>query len=216
MMQRNIKHDRWLALGLLLITVLAAYLLFVYPWLTRPLGQVQDDIDQLRQRELHLRMQLLQLPQITQRLQQVRADVAKQEDFLPESSAELASVGLVERLERTVSAASPGNRGCTIANRSPMQPESRSRFIRVAVQVRLRCGTPELAEILYNLESSSPSLFVDGLNVMAQRYQLSQNESGNGLDVAFELAGYLRPGASTLAPVADPAASSPPGDADAG
>jgi len=50
---------------------------------------------------------------------------------------------------------------------------------------------------------------VDNLNVMAQRYQLSPTESGNGLDIAFELAGYLRPGA-TAAPLnseATPAAA---------
>ncbi|MEE7548925.1 general secretion pathway protein GspM, partial [Xanthomonas sp. Kuri4-1] len=120
--------------------------------------------------------------------------------FLGEASAELASAALVQRLERAVVEASPGNRSCAISNRSPLQPDSKGRFVRVAVQVRLRCGTPELASVLHSLESGTPRLFVDNVNVMAQRYQLSPNESGSGLDVAFELAGYLRPGSGDTPP----------------
>ncbi|MCD7100009.1 type II secretion system protein GspM [Stenotrophomonas sp. MMGLT7] len=194
------ERDRWLALGVLLALLALAYLLLVHPWFTVPLRAAEAQIQAQRERELRVRTQLQQAPQVAQRLQQAQAALAARPGFLPEPSAELASAGLVQRLEAAVSQASPGNRSCAISNRSPLAADTRERFVRVAVQVRLRCGTPELAQVLYTLESGSPRLFVDNLNVMAQRFQLSPGESGSGLDVAFELAGFLRPGA-----VADPA-----------
>ncbi|MCW0371855.1 type II secretion system protein GspM [Xanthomonas sacchari] len=209
------KRDRWLALGLLLAALALGYLVLVHPWWTVPMREVDAQIQELQQRELRVRMQLQQAPQVAQRLQQAQRDLATRPGFLRETSAELASAGLVQRLESAVATASPGNRSCAISNRSPLAADNRSdRFTRVAVQVRLRCGTPELAAVLHALESGTPALFIDNLNVMAQRYQLSPGESGNGLDVAFELAGYLRPNAMPAPPAAsagsDPSAATAP------
>ncbi|MBO9826644.1 type II secretion system protein M [Xanthomonas sp. A2111] len=209
------KRDRWLALGLLLAALALGYLVLVHPWWTVPMREVDAQIQELQQRELRVRMQLQQAPQVAQRLQHAQRELATRPGFLRETSAELASAGLVQRLESAVATASPGNRSCAISNRSPLAADNRSdRFTRVAVQVRLRCGTPELAAVLHALESGTPALFIDNLNVMAQRYQLSPGESGNGLDVAFELAGYLRPNAMPAPPAAsagpDPSAAAAP------
>lgn len=193
------RRDRWLALALLLAALGLGYLLLVHPWWTRPLMAVDAEIETLRERELRVRTQLQQAPQVAERLQQARQELAARPGFLPQASAELASSALVQRLEQAVLEASPENRSCAISNRSPLPADNSERFTRVAVQVRLRCGTPELAAVLHALESGSPRLFVRNLNVMAQRFQLSPNESGNGLDVAFELAGYLQPGAIATA-----------------
>lgn len=205
MLQQPSKKERWFALGILVSVLVIGYFSFVYPWFTRPLYSVEKEIDGLRDRQLRIRMQIAQAPEVARMLKRAQTSFASESGFLTERSAELASVGLVERLEHTVAVASPNNRGCTITNRSPLQPEISSGYIRVAVQVRLRCGTPELVEILYSLENRKPSLFVDNLNIMAQRYQLSPNDTGNGLDVAFELAGYLHPNQPTA-----PASTAPP------
>jgi general secretion pathway protein M len=205
---RSVRRDRWLALGLLLAALALAYAVLVHPLFSVPLLAAQQDLQGLRERELRVRTQVAQAPEVAQRLRAAQAALAARPGFLPEASVELASAALVQRLEAAVQAASPGNRSCAVSNRSPLGTDARpgERYPRVAVQVRLRCGTPELATLLHALESGSPRLFVDNLNVMAQRYQLSPGESGSGLDVAFELAGYLRPGA-LAAPPAPPADS---------
>jgi general secretion pathway protein M len=209
-MAPRVDRDRWLALGLLLGGLALAYLLLVHPWFTQPLLGMEDNLQELRERDLRVRAQIAQAPQVTQRLQQARELLQARPGFMSEGSAELASAALVQRLEHAVAEASPGNRSCAISNRSPLPADTKGRFTRVAVQVRLRCGTPELSTVLYALESGTPRLFVDNLNVMAQRYQLSPNESGNGLDVAFELAGYLRPSVAAAPPLPPP-----PGGGDA-
>ena len=196
------RRDRWLALALLIAVLGMAYLLLVHPWWTQPMQAIDQDITALQQREARVRAQLRQAPQIAQQLQQAQQVFASRPGFLPQSSVELASSALVQQLEEAVLAASPENRSCAISNRSPLPADHNERFVRVAVQVRLRCGTPELATLLYRLESGSPRVFVNNLNLLAQRFQLSQTESGSGLDVTFELAGYLRPAAGT-APASD-------------
>jgi general secretion pathway protein M len=196
------KRDRWLALGLLAAALALAYGVLIHPWFTVPLGEVEDRIDTARERELRLRMQIKQAPQVQQRLQQARTALARTPGFLTERNPELATAALVQRLEAVVAQASPGKRACEITNRSPLQEATRENYPRVTVQVRLRCGTPELANVLHALEGGTPRLFVGNLNVLAQRVFFGPGQSGaqGGLDVSFDLYGYMPPGVSATAP----------------
>ena len=201
-MPPRIERDRWLALGLLLGALALAYLLFVHPWWTAPMLATNQRIDELQQRELRARMQLKQAPDIARALARAQQLETRSPGFLPEGSAELATAGLVQRLETVVAQASPGNRACAITNRSPLAETRQERFQRVTVQVRLRCGNAELAAALHALESESPRLFVDNLNILAQRYFFLPGQGGRsgGLDVSFDLYGYLRPSTQARRP----------------
>jgi len=211
MASANVDRERWLALALLLAALGVAYLLLVHPWWTAPILQVNAELDESRGRELRVRTQLQQAPEIEKQLAAASAQLAQRPGFLAESSAELATAGLVKRLETVVLAASPGNRSCAINNRSPMpQAASNEPFAAVVVQVRLQCGTPELAAVLHALESGTPRLFIDNLNVLTLNYAFQSATGGttnNGLDVSFDLYGYLRPlaGASVATDTAAPA-----------
>lgn len=206
-------RDRWLALGILAGALLLAYLVLVHPWWTVPMRDLGERIAGLQERDLRVRMELSQAPQVKQRLEEVQAQAARVPGFMAEPSLELATAALVQRLETAVVEASPGNRSCAITNRSPMTDPRQDRFRRAVVQVRLRCGNPELAAVLHSLESGSPRLFVDNLNVLVQRYFFaggSQGGQGAGLDVTFDLYGYLQP-----QPGAAPASATTRGAGDA-
>ena len=194
-------RDRWLALGLLLLALAVAYALLVHPWWTVPMREAGQRIEELRQRDLRVRTQLRQAPEVQRGLAAARTLAAQQPGFLDESSAELATAGLVKRLEAVVAEASPGNRSCAIQNRSPLPAGTTERFRRVAVNVRLLCGTPQLAAVLHALESGSPRLFVDNLNITAQRFYFTpeQAPTSGGLDVSFDLYGYVSPPAGGAA-----------------
>jgi general secretion pathway protein M len=197
MPMRLVERDRWLALGLLLLVLALAYAVLLHPWWTVPMLEVNQRIDTLQQRELRLRLQLQQAPQVQQRLDQLTEQQARSPGFLSEASAELATASLIQRLETVVAEASPGNRSCAITNRSPLEPNTRESYTRVTVQARLRCGNPELAAVLYSLENGSPRLFIGNLNVLAQRMYFAPGSGANtgegGLDVSFDLYGYLPP-----------------------
>lgn len=203
------RRDRWLALALLLAVIALAYLVLVHPWFTRPLLAINTDISDLQERDQRVQAQLQQRGAVARGLQQALAALAGRPGFLREATAESAAAALSSRLQDAVASASPGNRSCTISNRSPLQDTSADAvFPKVALQVRLRCGIPEMAAVLYTLETGSPRLFVNNLNLLAQRFQQSPNETGTGLDVSFELVGYLQPGGA-----ADPVAPAPTGAA---
>lgn len=187
-------RDRWLALAILAGLLALAYLLLVHPWWTAPMLQVNAEIDALQQRDLRARMELRQAPAVRQRLEEVRASTANVPGFMAEANVQLATAALVQRLESAVLEASPGNRSCAITNRTPLTDARQERFPRAAVQVRLNCGNAELSAVLHSLESGSPRLFVDNLNILPLRYQFTGNQtSGGGLDVSFDLYGYLQP-----------------------
>ncbi|MFT3755849.1 MAG: type II secretion system protein GspM [Pseudoxanthomonas sp.] len=200
------ERERWLALGLLLLALAAVYALLIHPWWTLPMYEASQRVEQLSERGLRIRSQLQQGPEVQRRLAEAGALAAQHPGFLAEPSAELATAGLVKRLEAVVAEASPGNRSCAIQNRSP-QPQTGGaleRFQRVTVNVRLLCGAPQLATVLRALEGGEPQLFIDDLDMLTQRYSfLGQASGGNsGLLVNFNLSGYLQPSASVAA-VAD-------------
>ncbi|GAB3378968.1 type II secretion system protein GspM [Lysobacter fragariae] len=199
MQQPVSKRDRWLALGLLVAALALAYAVLVHPWWTVPMQETNERIQTLRERELRLRMQLKQSPQVQRQLEHARQELARVPGFLPERSAELATASLVQRLETVVAQASPGKRSCEISNRSPLQENTRDAYAKVTVQVRLRCGTPELASVLHALEGGTPRLFVGNLNVLGQRVFFNPGDSGaqGGLDISFDLYGYLQPSATS-------------------
>lgn len=190
-------RDRWLAAGLLLAVLLLVYAVFVHPWWTAPMLQLNERIEALQQRDQRIRAELKQAPEVARRLAEATRRQATTPGFLPEGNAELATAGLIQRLEQVVGEASPGNRSCAITNRSPLAGQrSPERFTRVVVQVRLRCGNAELAQVLHSLESGAPRLFVDNLNILAQRMYFApgvRNPGEGGLDVSFDLYGYLTP-----------------------
>lgn len=195
-------RDRWLALVILAGVLLLAYLVLVHPWWTVPMHALDARITTLQERDLRVRTELAQAPQVRQRLVEVQEQAQGIPGFMTERSPELAVAALVQRLETAVAEASPGNRSCAIANRSPMTEPGQQRFPRAVVQVRLRCGNPELAAVLHSLESGAPRLFVDNLNVLVQRYFFGAGQGGQGagLDVTFDLYGYLQPLPAAAAP----------------
>ena len=193
----RVDRDRWLALALLLGVVALLYLLLVHPLFTAPLRAADARIEDLQSRDARARSLLAQRPLIDQRLAELGAQGGTA-GFLPEPTAELATAALVQQLERVVSEASPGNQGCAIVNRAPEEGglQAAERYRRVTVQVRLRCGNAETLTVLHMLESARPYLFIDLLSITAQRFfaipGANQPQEG-GLDVNFQLYGYLLP-----------------------
>ena len=190
------ERNRWLALALLLAALGVAYLLLVHPWFTQPLREADARIADLQSRDARVQSLLRQGPEIQMRLQELDAG-GSAAGFLLEPTSELATASLIQQLERVVLEVTPGNRGCAITNRAPLSGEPPpGRYRRVTVQVRLRCGNAETLAILHALESARPYLFVDVVNIAAQRYFAIPGNNlpqEGGLDVSFDLYGYLRP-----------------------
>jgi len=197
------RQDRWRALGLLLGVLALAYVALIHPWWSVPMLQLGDEIAALKQRAARIEARLAQAAEIQAALAQLEAGDANAPGFMPEASVQLATAALVQRLETTVRSASPGNHRCAVMNRTPLVDPHTERFPRVAVAVRLSCANAELGVVLHALESGTPRLFVDKLSIIARRGAGPGSHRGGGVDVSFELSGYLLPPARPPGAVAD-------------
>lgn len=187
------SRDRWLALALLIVACSMLYFWVIEPVWVRPLVRANSELADARRREQAVQMQLAQADEVRVLLQRASLEATKYPGFLPEATPEQGVAGLVRRLEMVVAEASPGNASCLITNRSPLPVGDDGRFPRVSMQIRMRCGMTELAKVLYALESQSPRTYIDNLTVLSQRGPLGQPGSAGGLDIRFELSGYLLP-----------------------
>lgn len=191
--------DRWRVFGGVFLALLLAYLLLVHWWFTAPMLAMGGEIESMRDQEQALLGEVAQRPQLLKALADVRRFEASNPGFLPEASRELASAGLVLRLQQVVANASPNPNACQITAQTPTDMPTQEPFARVMVQVRLRCGMGELAAVLHALESGSPQLFIDNLDLLSRRsYLANVSEGAGGLDISFDLYGYLKsaPGGS--------------------
>ena len=191
-MQPIATAERWRILGGAFIALLLLYLVLVHWWFTAPMLTMGSQIAGMQQEELALRAEIAQRSQLQLKLAQVRQFEASNPGFLPESNRELASAGLVQRLQQVV-ASSPNPGSCQITAQTPTDMPTQEPFPRVMVQVRLRCGMAEFAAVLHALESGSPQLFIDNLDMLSRRTYLTPGGDGGGsLDISFDLYGYLK------------------------
>jgi len=184
--------ERGRALGAALAVLLVAYLVLLHWWFTAPMLRMGGEIEDMREQEVSLRAEAAQRPQLEARLAQVRAFESGNPGFLPEANKELASAGLVQRLQQVVASASPNPNACQISAQTPTDMPSKEPFPRVMVNVRLRCGMTELGAVLHSLEGGSPQLFIDNLDLLSRKSYLSTTDTGGAIDVTFDLYGYLK------------------------
>jgi general secretion pathway protein M len=184
--------DRLKLLGGLALAAVLAYFVLLHWWWTAPMLAMGDEIAQLRDQELALREEIAQRPVLEGELARVREFELGNPGFLPETNRQLATAALVQRLEAVIAQASPQPGRCQITARTPTESRVEEPFVRATVQVRLRCGMAELGAVLHALESGSPQLFVDNLDLLSRRSYLAAGPEGGGVDISFDLYGYLK------------------------
>jgi general secretion pathway protein M len=182
-MRRSLERFRpllWLGIAMVL-----GYGLLVHWWWTAPMLALGDQIAEVRDEELGLRMEGEQIPQLQARLAEVRAAEAANPGFLAEPNKDLATAALVQRLESEVRRVAPNPLACEITSRTPLEAQSSDPYPRVTM----------LGALLHGLESGSPQLFIDNLafNSMAAYFGAGQGATDSRVDAVFDLYGYLRP-----------------------
>lgn len=213
-MSARTRSERWLALGLLLAVLCLVYLVGLHWWWTAPHMALNGRVAELREQELRLRMHASQMPQLRERIEGLREKQDAATGFLREGNAELATAGLIQRLEQVMQQVVPDRQRCLLTGRTPAGGTGQDRFPRITIQVRLRCGMEDMARVLHALESGQPELFVDNLLVSARqtgrRRGLGPSE-GAELEVAFDLYGFLGGRAASQPPPGNGAMPPPPG-----
>ena len=179
--------ERLKLLGGAALAVVLAYFVLLHWWWTAPMLAMGDEIAELRDQELALREEIAQRPVLESELARVREFEQGNPGFLPETNRQLATAALVQRLEAVIAEASPQPGRCQITARTPTESRVEEPFVRATVQVRLRCGMAELGAVLHALESGSPQLFVDNVDLLARRSYLGSGQEDGGKMAPFRL-----------------------------
>ena len=128
--------------------------------------------------------------QLIAKIQQDRSVTAQ---YLPQSTPALAAAELQQRLKTMVEAA-----GGTLQSIQALPPGEESDAVKVTISAVMNGDTNSLQKVLYSLESQTPLLFVDNLEVSARmiRPRLPNGRYATytrmQLNTQFEVSGYLR------------------------
>ena len=129
------------------------------------------------------------IQQLIARIQQDRGVTAQ---YLSQSAPALAAAELQQRVKAVVEAA-----GGTLRSTQALPPVEEGNAVKVTVSVAMTGDTGSLRKILYDLESQTPLLFVDNLEVTARetRPRLPDGRVASytrvQLNAQFEVSGYL-------------------------
>jgi general secretion pathway protein M len=189
------ENSRFLALTLLGVALLLGYLGGVHWWFTARHLDLAAEIGDLREREARYRGVTNTRAEVEARLAEVRQYEAGNPAFLTETDYDSAAAGLTTRLKQVVSAHAIDAQSCQIVmNQYSPRSTEKELFERAGIRVRLRCSLEEFTPMLHDLESGSPMLFVDEVQIWKQTgYRApGSNQVSSYLDVQFTLSGYMR------------------------
>lgn len=183
------RERRIVAVGLLLALLLVVLMLVVVPtfqWFYQARESVADTHFRLER----LQSAAAQLPQLREEVRALEAALDRQDLTQREASESLASAALQQRVSAIIE--DQGGNAQSTRVRSAVEEDG---LQRIGLRIELEAETAALAGILVALESARPLLFVDRVNVRAQR----QRDRGRQYayqgrtEVTLEVSAYWRP-----------------------
>jgi general secretion pathway protein M len=195
------ERGRFMAVALLVAVLAISYFGGVHWWFTARHLEIGAEMADLREQEARFRRIADERTSVEARLAEVRQFEAGNPAFLAEGDFDSAAAGLTQRLKQIVAEHARDAQSCQIIMNQYSRPTEKELFERASIRVRLRCSLEEFAPILYDLESGSPMLFVDELQVWKQTGYRAPGSSQvtSYLDVQFTLSGYMRKRAAAAA-----------------
>ncbi|MFO1420116.1 MAG: type II secretion system protein GspM [Candidatus Competibacteraceae bacterium] len=184
--------QRLAALLLLALVVGGAFFLLVDQGLLGSYRYYQTQVEQLQGRLEQLQRMAASREPIQQLIARIEQDRGVAAQYLPQSAPALAAADLQQRVKAVVEAA-----GGTLRSTQALPPVEEGSIVKVTVSATLTGDTDSLRKVLYDLESQTPLLFVDNLEVAARetRPRLSGGKLASytrvQLSAQFEVSGYL-------------------------
>ena len=128
---------------------------------------------------------------LQERLGQIRGSKSDADLFLDQSSFDEAAAAMSGNLG--VMVRTKADDSCQIVSRQPVRPRVHERFQKVTVNVRMRCDAEDFVEVLYLMETATPLMLVDDLNIIQPRARRTRGVKAQGaLDIRFNVSGYLK------------------------
>lgn len=194
MLARGSLLSRTLALLLLAAAILAGYRLVAAPLLAS-YGEADQAIERNRELLQRYRRLAAERPTLAELVGEQEALLADAAGYLVGPSDALAGAELQNRVKELVEAAEGVLRSTQSLRGNDQDDAAPAR--RVMVRVRFTVDIEGLAEVLYELETGEPYLFVEEVTIRElreRRRRRNQPEPKPMLDISLDVYGYLREG----------------------
>ncbi len=189
-MRISTVQQRWLAVGLLVTVVLIISIIIINPLVSKGM--------ELHEAKKSLVLRLQQYERILAKKDAFVASMAKinqqhnlQGYFNSQKTDALASAEMQEFIKKTIVDA-----GGQLSSTQALPVSIEDKFSRITVRVRMRGNTEVLRSVLYRIETFTPFIIINQLDIRPMRGRRNrttrQIEPSNELNVNFQAVSFMR------------------------
>lgn len=189
-MTNEISYQRWLALGLLVLVVLIVIFVAVVPLVSTGIEYHEQ------KKELTFRLQrakqiVARKDGVVENIERIKQQYQRQNYFSTRDTVALASADLQRFIKSAISQA-----GGQLTSTQVLPSSSKNGFNRITVKVRMTGDIEFLRSVLHEIESSTPVMIVNQIDVRPVRGQRNRKtrkiEPSNKLNVNFQAVSFMR------------------------
>ncbi len=186
----DLQIQRWLAVGLLLVFVMLFIFTLVLPLLRAGI--------EYRETKADLAFRLQRYKKIAARKDLVLADInqikqqyQQQQYFSTHDTVALASADLQKKIKTAVA-----NSGAQLTSTQVLPSKNENNLNQVIIKVRMSGNIEQLRNIIYLLETSTPLVILDQIDIRPVRGKRNRKtrkiEKSNQLNINFQAVSFMR------------------------
>ena len=189
-LSNNPQTQRWLAVGLLVIVLLMVSLILFVPIISKGL-ELNENKENLAFTLKKYENILAGKEAIVSNIEAIKQQHETQGYFNNQGTSALASAQMQEFIKQTIVQA-----GGQLSSTQVLPPTTRDKFNRITVSVRMTGKIDVLRSVLYKLETATPLLAIEQLDIRPMRSVRNrvtrQIEPSNELNINFQAIGFMR------------------------
>jgi len=186
----NDKQQRWLAIGLLLATVMSIALLIFMPWYNS-LTKTLEDIDEQVFRDKRYQRVIASREEVLTEIEQGRKEINSLGYFSVQTKPSLAAAELQKRLKEMVQ-----NADGEISSTQVLPNKDEDGLLRITVKVKLTGDMEMLRALLFEIDVEKPLMMIENLTIVPapkkRNRKTRKREQTGKVVVTLEVSSYIR------------------------
>ncbi|MGR8941132.1 MAG: type II secretion system protein GspM [Gammaproteobacteria bacterium] len=189
-MKQNKKMERWLAVGLLAAAIALLAALTVIPAINKVI-ELNGEEDSLALKLKKYERILSRKGAVTESVEAVNEQIQQQGYFSSQQTEALASADMQEFIKKAIVDA-----GGKLSSTQALPVKSKDNFSLLTVSVRMTGNIEVLRSVLHQLETSTPLILIDQLDIRPMRGVRNrvtrQIDPSNELNINFQAVSFMR------------------------
>ncbi|CAA9892165.1 Proteinral secretion pathway protein M [Candidatus Methylobacter favarea] len=186
----NPQRQRWLAVGLLIAVLLIAGMVILVPVISKGLEFHETKNALVFSLQQYQRI-LAQKDAVFASMNKIKIQHEQQGYFNSKGTSALASAEMQEFIKKAIVDA-----GGQLSSTQALPVSAKDEFSRITVRVRMTGNSNVLRTVLYKIETSTPLIIVDQIDIRPLRGRRNrktrQIEPSNELNVNFQAVSFMR------------------------